>query len=245
MGSTPQLLGVSSEKFEKLKEQAKTCSHSFISFALNCLTAALDGITKGQNAKIALDMAVYTMCNTQQVPQMMPARPQQRQTQPRADSQPAPEPIIQQAPPRHYEQTPKPEAKTQNAAERKEKQLPKIEPKPVQKQSDKPEEFAYWQRVIDLLADVDIPLYSLLKNSTAYLYDNIIYIKGSDGFNEYIRTNKEVNGIIKKAIFESCGRPYNIGGYRNIAHMFITEQHNSLNDILALQNLGVQVNIKD
>ena len=38
----------------------------------------------------------------------------------------------------------------------------------------------------------------------------------SEGLNNYIRTNKEVNGIIKNAIFNSCGKRYNIGGYKNI-----------------------------
>ena len=239
MGSTPQLLNISREKFEKLKEQAKTCSHIFISFALNCFTTALDSITKGQNAKIALDIAVYSMCNTQQVPQTVPLRPQRSQlaekraVNPPADTQPAqPQPEI------HRETVPQPIEK------QAEKPKPPVQ-KPQQEQGAKPVLFAYWQNVIDLLADVDIPLYSLLKNSQAYLYDNRVYIKGSDGFNDYISKNKEVNGIIKKAIFDSCGRPYNIGGFRNIAHMFMTEQHDSLQDILALQNLGVQVNIKD
>ena len=76
VGSTAQLLNISQEKFDRLQQQAKTCSHNFISFALNCFTDALDSIAKGQNAKIAMDIAVYTMCNTQQVPQSVPVRPQ-------------------------------------------------------------------------------------------------------------------------------------------------------------------------
>ena len=108
----------------------------------------------------------------------------------------------------------------------------------------KPVPFAWWQDVIDQLADIDVPLHSFIKNSTAYLYKNVVYIKGNEGLNNYIRTNKEVNGIIKNAIFNSCGKRYNIGGYKNIAHMFMETQHNSLDDILALRNLGVEVNIE-
>ncbi|MBR5520601.1 MAG: DNA polymerase III subunit gamma/tau [Oscillospiraceae bacterium] len=247
VGSTPQLLGVSSERFEKLKEQAKTCPQTFISFAINCFTTALDSITKGQNAKIALDIAVYTMCNTQQIPQMVPARPQNVQPVPQIQvaSQPAPvrpqpvqpEPVVPQPVPTQSVTT-QPEVQ-------EEKTQPKTEVKPVQHTSDKPVEFSYWQDVIDLIADMDLPLYSLLKNSVAYLDDNKVYIKASDGFNDYIRSNKEVNGIIKRAIFNACGRPYNIGGFKNIAHKFRTEGHDSLQDIMALRDKGVQINFKD
>ncbi|MBQ3008348.1 MAG: DNA polymerase III subunit gamma/tau, partial [Oscillospiraceae bacterium] len=231
VGSTPQLLNISQEKFDRLKEQAKSCSHNFISFALNCFTTALDSITKGQNAKIAMDIAVYTMCNTQQIPQTIPARPQaavQPQTQQARKPQPAPA-QIQEQPARPHQ--PKP--------------VQKPVEKPQQPKTDKPAEFAYWQDVIDIIADVDIPLHSFIKNSTAYLHENIVYIRGNEGLNNYIRTNKEVNGIIKKAILQACGRSYNIGGFRNIAHFFEREHHDSLQDILQLQNLGVQVNIKD
>ena len=239
VGSTPQLLGISREKFEKLKEQAKTCTHTFISFALNCLTTALDSITKGQNAKIALDMAVYTMCNTQQIPQTVPARPQMAQPlqpapQPRPAPQPAPAPV----------QSPRAEERPSVPQPVPQQPKPRQKPRPQQK-NEKPVEFGYWQEVIDLIADMDIPLHSLLKNSVAYFDNNVVYIKASDGFNDYIRSNKEVNGIIKKAIYNACGRPYNIGGFRNIAHKFRDETHDSLQDIMALRDKGVQINFKD
>ncbi len=251
VGSTPQLLNISQEKFDSLKQQAKSCSHNFISFALNCFTQALESITKGQNAKIAMDMAVFTMCNTQQIPQVVPARPQIFETQPQPINPPGQQvgfditiqgkkqtvPVVIQPMEDNMAPSPKeekPQIKKQS-----------VSPKPVQPASDKPAEFVYWQDVIDIIADVDIPLHSFIKNSTAYLFENVVYIKGNEGLNNYIRTNKEVSGIIKKAILQACGRSYNIGGYKNIAHFFATEQHDSLNDILQLQNLGVQVNIKD
>ena len=126
------------------------------------------------------------------------------------------------------------------------KQPAKPQPKQdiaTQQAEEKPVPFAYWQDVIDIIADVDIPLHSFIKNSTAYLYKSIVYIKGNEGLNNYIRTNKEVNGIIKNAIFTASGKRYNIGGFKNIAHMFVEAQHDSINDILALRNLGVEVNI--
>ena len=131
-----------------------------------------------------------------------------------------------------------------------EPEKPKSQPAPKPQQDiavrpaeEKPVPFAYWQDVIDIIADVDIPLHSFIKNSTAFLYKSIVYIKGNEGLNNYIRTNKEVNGIIKNAIFEASGKRYNIGGFKNIAHMFVEAQHSSLDDILALRNMGVEVNI--
>ena len=250
VGSTAQLLNISQEKFDRLQQQAKTCSHNFISFALNCFTDALDSIAKGQNAKIAMDIAVYTMCNTQQVPQTVPVRPQ---------IVPAPQQVgntatVQQpAPMRQPAPVQASVAQPAQTAPQPEPQIPVSQPQPVkprqkqdivsQQAEEKPVPFAYWQDVIDIIADVDIPLHSFIKNSTSYLYKSIVYIKGNEGLNNYIRTNKEVNGIIKTAIFNACGKHYNIGGFKNIAHMFVEEQHDSLNDILALRNLGVEVNI--
>ncbi len=247
VGSTAQLLNISQEKFDRLQQQAKTCSHNFISFALNCFTNALDSISKGQNAKIAMDIAVYTMCNTQQIPQAVPARPQpvQQPAQP-VNIQPAPQPVpaaVQPVPQQAAAQQPAtPPVPQQPAKPRQPVPQPKQDAV-TQQAEEKPVPFAYWQDVIDQIADVDIPLHSFIKNSDAYLYKSIVYIKGNEGLNNYIRTNKEVNGIIKNAIFTACGKRYNIGGFKNIAHMFVQTQHDSLDDILALRNLGVEVNI--
>ena len=243
VGSTAQLLNISQEKFDRLQQQAKTCSHNFISFALNCFTDALDSIAKGQNAKIAMDIAVYTMCNTQQVPQSVPVRPQ-----PVTAPQQVVNTVSVQQPASVKPSNPpaaQPEPQVQSP------QQPPVQPAKAQPKQDiaaqqaeeKPVPFAYWQDVIDIIADVDIPLHSFIKNSTAYLYKSIVYIKGNEGLNNYIRTNKEVNGIIKNAIFTASGKRYNIGGFKNIAHMFVEAQHDSINDILALRNLGVEVNI--
>ena len=246
VGSTPQLMNISREKFERLKEQAKTCSHNFISFALNCFTNALDSIAKGQNAKIAMDIAVYNVCNTQQVPQTVPLRPQPAPQQ--SENTYAPQPAQVQQPARVAQQ-PRPvnnEVNVQPAEPEKPKSQPAPKPQQdiaVRQAEEKPVPFAYWQDVIDIIADVDIPLHSFIKNSTAFLYKSIVYIKGNEGLNNYIRTNKEVNGIIKNAIFEASGKRYNIGGFKNIAHMFVEAQHSSLDDILALRNMGVDVNI--
>ncbi len=248
VGSTPQLLNMSDDKFNKLKQQAENCSHSFITFALNCFITALDSINKGQNAKIVMDIAVYTMCSPQQVTQPAIIRPTQIQTIQHVNN--AAESKLNSSNDKIIKQPSTEFVNTEKNIEVSESQVEPQEPqqitqKPIQKAEEKPAEFEYWQNVVDIIADIDIPLHSLLKNSKAYLFKGIIYIKASEGFNDYIRNNKEINGIIKNAILQACGYRYKIGGYKNIAHMFMNEQHDSLNDILALRKCGVEVNIKD
>lgn len=66
--STYQLLNVSEEKFEAIKKQAETTNFVFIQTALTHFTNAFDSISKGQNPKISLDIAIYNLCNTQIMP---------------------------------------------------------------------------------------------------------------------------------------------------------------------------------
>ena len=47
------------------------------------------------------------------------------------------------------------------------------------------------------------------------------------------------------AIEKACGRKHNIGGYKNIAHMFEEKKADDLQDILSLRDSGVEVTIKD
>ena len=86
--STYQLLNVSEERFEAIKKQAETTNFAFIQTALTHFTNAFDSISKGQNPKISLDIAIYNLCNTQIVPvAVQPAvqqtvQPQIQQTAP-------------------------------------------------------------------------------------------------------------------------------------------------------------------
>lgn len=231
-GSTAQLLNVSREKFDRLRAQAQSLSADFTSSAISRFSSALENISKGQDPKVAMDIAVYNLCSG-----MTQVALQPRQSRPAAPVSSRPQPKVQRTP---------------EQQEKAEKQRPKqnfSQPaQPIQAQtqaSDMPVEFEQWQQVIDEIADVDIPLHSFIKNSRAWLYGGVVYIKGNESLNKYIRENKDVNAIIKKAIAKVCGRVYNIGGFKNIAHMFRQEQHSSLDDILALRERGVQVDVKD
>ena len=202
--STYQLLNVSQERFEALKKQADTTNFVFIQTALSAFTAAFESISKGQNAKIALDIAIYNLCNTQIVPVAV-------------------QPAVQEV-------KPAPQQMQQTVQ-------PQVEEKPIP--------FAQWLEAIDIVGTVEKPLYSLLKGSQAYLYKNIVYIDGHEALNNYLRGSKEAGAIVKMAIEKACGRKHNIGGYKNIAHMFEEKKADDLQDILSLRDSGVEVTIKD
>ena len=93
--STYQLLNVSQEKFEALKKQAETTNFAFIQTALSQFTNAFDSISKGQNPKISLDIAIYNLCNTQIVPVAVQPAVQEvvqpQQTVQQTAGQPAPQ----------------------------------------------------------------------------------------------------------------------------------------------------------
>ena len=206
--STYQLLNVSQERFEALKVQAETTNFVFIQTALAEFTTAFESIAKGQNPKIALDIAIYNLCNTQIVPVAV---------------QPAVQQTVQQ-----------PQAKAV---------VPKVEQDTEKEEMPVP--FAQWFDVIDIVGTVEKPLYSLLKGSNAFMYKNIVYIDGHEALNNYLRGNKEAGSIVKMAIEKACGKKHNIGGYKNIAHLFEEKKTDDLTDILSLRESGVEVTIKD
>ncbi|MEG2929175.1 MAG: DNA polymerase III subunit gamma/tau [Oscillospiraceae bacterium] len=201
-GSTPQLLNIDEEKFEEIKKQSASTNYNFISAVLSALTNALDAISKGQSPKIAMDISIYTLCNTVVAPVVQLAAGQS--------------PVKNQS-------------KAVSTPSTKEEIVP----------------FESWKDVIEKIEETDRPFSSFMKGSKAYLYDGIVYIDGNEGFNSYIRTNKEAGAIVKKAIAEVCGRTYNIGGYKNISSKFEEKKTDELDDILALRKSGVEVTIED
>lgn len=239
--STAGLLNMPEKKFSRLRELSASCSQDLMSFVIKSLSTALDDILKGRDAKISMDLAVFNICNpTRSAPVQTPVRTDRGKS------------VY-----RKVEQAPRPEIKPAAEPKVTETVVPKTDAKPVQNAekppeenkppvfTDKPVEFSYWREVVDSFKRTDIPLYTFIKNSEAYLYNGIVYIKGNESLNEYIRNNREVNGIIKTAIANACGTRYNIGGYKNIEKQFAPQKHDSYNDILALRELGVEINELD
>ena len=224
VGSTAQLLGITDDSFAAANQQSKTTSQAFISQALAAFTTALDSMSKGQTPKIAMDIAVFNLCNQQTM------APSVYINTPSANQYHAPSvkvtKITEEIPPEKQDILPKDEQLSHEKAE-------------------VPIPFKYWQQVIEKMKEYDIPLYTFIKDSTAYLYNNIVYIDGNEGLNSCIRTNKEAGVLIKKCILEVCKKAYNIGGYKNIAKNFEEKKTSNLEPILALRKNGVEVNIED
>lgn len=268
--STADLLNMSNDKFANLKKQGQSCSHAFISYALGKFTNALDSINKGQNPKVAMDIAVYTVCNPQQVQTYtMPVQNLETSKKVHSQSRQEREIELKEADEKLNSKTEldikenseieitKNKTSSNNIVEKsenstitendKEKTEEKVEKLPVSNNEEKPVLFEYWQKAVDITADLDLPINALLKESKAYIYKNVIYIKAHEGFNDYIRNNKEVSGIVKSAIYKACGHRYSIGGYKNIESMFNEQnKHDSIDDIRALcEKKDVEFNIKD
>ena len=188
-----------------------------------------------------MDLAVFNICNpTQSVPVQSPQRADRGKSVYHKTEQVSRSEIKPVAEPKSVETVaPKTEIEHVQKAEKpaEESQLPVF--------TDKPIEFSYWKEVVESFKQTDIPLYTFIKNSEAYLYNGIVYIKGNESLNEYIRNNREVNGVIKTAIANACGIRYNIGGYKNIEKQFAPKKHDSYDDILALRELGVEINELD
>lgn len=246
-GSNAQLLNTAQPKFEQMKLQANTTTSAFVSWSLAVFTTAIDSIGKGQSAKIALDIAVYTLCNNQvqqsSATVVRKTQPVVASQQPAVNASIIEQPSLQQNLPEDLEPLqPTTQTPRQNPPENTSDQ--KRETLPVQ-QTDVPVVFPYWAQVIERIGQTDMPFHSFIRNSKAYLFENVVYIDGNEGLNNYIRTNKEASALVKKAILEACGKAYNIGGYKNIAKRFDKKEDNSLTDILALRENGVKVNIQD
>lgn len=239
--STAGLLNMPEKKFSRLKELSVNCPRDLMPFVIKSFSTALDDILKGRDAKISMDLAVFNICNpTQSAPVQSPQRADRGKSVYHKTEQVSRPEIKPVAEPKSVERVaPKTEIEHVQKAEKpaEESQLPVF--------TDKPIEFSYWKEVVESFKQTDIPLYTFIKNSEAYLYNGIVYIKGNESLNEYIRNNREVNGIIKTAIANACGIRYNIGGYKNIEKQFAPKKHDSYDDILALRELGVEINELD
>ena len=239
--STAGLLNMPEKKFSRLKELSVNCPRDLMPFVIKSFSTALDDILKGRDAKISMDLAVFNICNpTQSVPVQSPHRADRGKSVYHKTEQVSRPETNPGAEPKSVERVaPKTETEHVQRAEKpaEESQLPVF--------TDKPIEFSYWKEVVESFKQTDIPLYTFIKNSEAYLYNGIVYIKGNESLNEYIRNNREVNGIIKTAIANACGIRYNIGGYKNIEKQFAPKKHDSYDDILALRELGVEINELD
>ncbi len=209
-----EMLNVSDEKFEKLKEQAKKQTQDFYSYSLAILMKTLEQLAAGQNAKIALDLAVFKICRINDEEIVIPTK-----------------------------------TKTTKIEEVKE-DIAKVKEEIKEEVISPPEEFTKWKEVINEIKKLSVPLHGFIADSKAWIYNGIVYIDGSEGLYVHLREYKDNAAVVKKAINTVTGLKYNIGGFRNIEHLFDIGDKNEkeqaqLQEIQNLNENGVQVNIKE
>lgn len=96
--------------------------------------------------------------------------------------------------------------------------LPKTENKQTQNQAQNNAEeklFTEWESVLELMHTKNKMLYSLLKDSKAYVVGGRVLIDSPNGFFiDYMQKNDDSREVIKSAITEVCGIRYGIGPYK-------------------------------
>ncbi len=223
---------------------------------------------KGTDARIDLELALFSLCEPENVsaaapaPQPVRTMPQQPSFYPEAPaiktfasapvavqpvsvSQPSPAPV---APP--------PKAETS---------APAVSPQPVSAVAAAPvaqpqaahstpaqddaaqkqaEPFAPWGEVCRRMAEKDRLLYTYLSKSKAYFDGRRVLIDGSELFLEYMRTNRYSAELIKSTIAEVTGKRCGIGPYQHSKEQIVTEQSAEQN-LELLRAQGVDVIIEE
>ena len=262
------LPGVSAEDESRYLATAGIVSQHACIRAIRVLSEALDKMGKGTDARIDLELALFSLCEPENVsaaapaPQPVRTMPQQPSFYPEAPaiktfasapvavqpvsvSQPSPAPV---APP--------PKAETS---------APAVSPQPVSAVAAAPvaqpqaahstpaqddaaqkqaEPFAPWGEVCRRMAEKDRLLYTYLSKSKAYFDGRRVLIDGSELFLEYMRTNRYSAELIKSTIAEVTGKRCGIGPYQHSKEQIVTEQSAEQN-LELLRAQGVDVIIEE
>ena len=103
--------------------------------------------------------------------------------------------------------------------------------------------YPQWAQVVQKLQDVDPMLYTYLRKSRAYFDGTRVLIDGGKTFRDFIRTNKDIQRLIKKLIAQVSGVAVPIGPYEpKTAGNAVSNAEQSLH---ALEKLGLEVSIED
>ena len=174
--SSAQLVGVSDEKFSRLKDQSLRADPAFVIDAIDAFSKSLENVAKGRNPKVSLETAIFGLCNTEF---------KQQPTRPSAVLRPTSGSSVRNAV--RNSESGMAVRKTQDTVQQSGAEVkPAKAAAPSETVTDRPVPFRQWSDVIKTIESVDIPLYLLIKNSEAFLFENVVYIKGNESFYEYI-----------------------------------------------------------
>lgn len=223
------LLGVSSDEQQNYVNESKEISQSAAIAAIKALGNGLERMGKSTDARIELELALFSLCFDSLVNSLEPVQNQAMPTVakgfvPLMQATPAPvkppvAPVVQ--PPVKKAEAPIP-------------QQPLI---PMEK-------FSQWQEVVARLETRDPLAFANLKEkSTAYYDGRRVLIDAGELFLEFIRKNDASKDIIKEAIFAVTGNRCAIGPYINEK----TKQTEPAIDaeLKQLEQQGVEVQIID
>ena len=209
--------------------------------ALHRLAAALERMSRSQDARVELELALLDLAmetaDRPSAPPVASARPAPppppvtAEKAPLAASLPQ-KPSAEKAdvdedrPPWEEASPPEPAAKeapqpppAEAPAPQKAEALsasptvaPAPAPQPPPDGSAQP--FDQWKAVVECTAALDPMVYSFLKSTKAYFDGRRVLIDGGEVFMEFIRSSKSVGEVIKNAIQQTTGQRYGIGPFK-------------------------------
>lgn len=204
-GGKGLLSGVCAEEEARYYAEAPSVPQQEAARAIRVFAEAGDRMGKSADARIELELAVFTLCGTAAliaapaaalsaaVPVTAPV-----------EVEDIPPPRAAQAAP--IAAAPSPPPKPAPAPQREVPALAPAEAPPT-------ELFARWDDVVEAMQEKDKLLYVNLRSSKAYLSGKRILIDGGDLFLDYMRKNEFSSKLLKDTIAEVTGTRYAIGPY--------------------------------
>lgn len=106
-----------------------------------------------------------------------------------------------------------------------------------------PQLFEAWPQVLEQIRPLNKMLTAYLKNSRAFYDGRRVLIDGGDTFRDFIRTNKESQGLIKKIIHQTTGLRCGIGPYETTSEQ--TAANTAEDYLKTLADIGIEVEYND
>ncbi len=221
-----ELIIVTGEQLNELREDAKTYSLSRIMLLIDRLQEALEHMSRGANRRTELELALLKCCriedNTQQKNAAIPSNVEQRLS------------ALERA------------VKSGGTIRReKPAATPPVASSAIIELSDKAVAYDRWNEIMAELEKTSTPLFSVLNGAKGYTSDRYMLIETTEMGADLMRqpTSRE---ILKKIILDKTGIDYKIGPYRPSSSSGESKQADISQELLErLERSGVTVNKED
>ena len=231
--------------------------------AINAFGAALEKMARGTDQRIELELAVFSLTQPEAAAQPAAAEPAAPAAQPFAagptpfvataaapgpvtippvQEAGTPPPVVGEPPVFEPELPPLPEQPSPAPAPAPQKAA---RPKPSAP-AGPPQPFPQWSAVLEVIAESDAMLYSVLQGTRAYYDGRRVLFECSDAFRDYIKKNKDVSKQIKETIYQVTHLNCFIGPYEAPRQEQPDSPAVSVDETLKqMQDLGVEVQIEE